>query len=788
MSGKRLLSLFSGIFLIVLGVFFASGILSYILSDQQTSLGGVTGDFLVNHGLILLGWVSMWVPIALIVFGVKTLAWNKKRHWGRISAGLILSFLATLILLALPYLGKEEVTWSPTGASSGALGWLFTRWAHEKIGWAGILSAVGFCLLGAAIFLGGERLMSTLEKYKLRTVNTLVSLARSVCSWPGRVYANLKDKLGNMKLEPGKKKPKLKQNPSMPEQKAQPANPEMTNEEKLQPAFNPTKNQQSPAAVPSGPESDTMGEEIGNTEKDKKPEIIMPKKNDNQLLPDQSFQKRGGQENSDYDYQLPPVQILHAGEDSQGNGEEEETIRKRGEILEQTLQEFKIDAEVVRVQRGPVVTMYEMALAPGTKVSKVESLDDDLAIALKAPNVRIVAPLPGKSTIGIEVPNSQRETVTLRELFSETAKDAQHMDIPLFLGKDTAGTPLMVDLAMAPHLLIAGATGSGKSVSINSIICSIILTRTPYEVQLLLVDPKSVEFADYQTIPHLITPVVTDMKKAAGVLQWACKKMDERYALLSRVGVRNIGQYNRLGKEKIIQKLDPEDDAEIDDVPFHMAHTVIIIDELGEMMLVAAKEVESSIIRLSQKARAVGIHLICATQRPSADVITGLIKANLPVKIAFQVSSKINSRVILDRNGAELLLGQGDMLVIPPGSSRLMRAQGTFVSQAEAVDIVNFVAAQQEPQFKEELQSFTPGGDDDRSQEDELYEDAVRIVLDSQRGSVSLLQRRLAIGYSRAARLIDMIADAGLIGPYKGSQAREVKMTLEEWETAKNGQ
>jgi S-DNA-T family DNA segregation ATPase FtsK/SpoIIIE len=343
---------------------------------------------------------------------------------------------------------------------------------------------------------------------------------------------------------------------------------------------------------------------------------------------------------------------------------------------------------------------------------------------------------------------------------------------------------MVIDLAMAPHLLLAGATGSGKSVAINAIICSILMTRTPREVQFLLIDPKSVEFSDYTNLPHLICPILTDMKKAAAVLQWACKKMDERYSMLSSVGVRDIASYNKLGREEILRRLNPEEDAEIDDVPFYMPHIIIVVDELGEMMMVAAKEVEGSVIRLSQKARAVGIHLICATQRPSVDVITGLIKANLPVRVAFQVSSKVDSRTILDRNGAECLLGRGDMLMLPPGSGRLVRAQGAYLSAEEIARVVGFLEEQGPPQFRAELRDYHAAAANGE-QSDELYEEAVRVVLESQRGSVSLLQRRLSVGYSRAARLIDMMAEAGLVGAYKGSQAREVLLTLDEWEQAR---
>jgi len=483
------------------------------------------------------------------------------------------------------------------------------------------------------------------------------------------------------------------------------------------------------------------------------------------------------------DYCLPGMGLLDdvpppPVEDDEGE------IRSRGRMIESRLSEFGIGVRVVAMQRGPVITMYELSLAPGTKLSRVGALADDLAIALKAPNVRIVAPLPGKNTVGVEVPNANREVVGIHELMTANRARVGRMAIPLFLGKDTAGEPLVLDLATCPHLLVAGATGSGKSVAINAMIMSILMTRTPEEVQLLLIDPKSVEFSNYSELPHLICPVLTDMKKAAMVLKWACKKMDDRYSLLSSVGVRDLKGYNRLGEDEIRRRLDPEGEANLDDVPFDMPHIVIIVDEFGELMMVAAKEVESSVIRLSQKARAVGIHLICATQRPSVDVITGLIKSNLPARIAFQVASKVDSRTILDRNGADLLLGRGDMLLLPPGTSGLVRAQGSYVSEEEIGRVVEFLKEQGAPQFRAELQEYHAQQQAARNSDD-LFEDAVRVVLESQRGSVSLLQRRLSVGFSRAARLIDMMAEAGIVGPYAGSQARRVLMTLEQWDRAR---
>ncbi|MCP4252755.1 MAG: DNA translocase FtsK [Candidatus Scalindua sp.] len=481
------------------------------------------------------------------------------------------------------------------------------------------------------------------------------------------------------------------------------------------------------------------------------------------------------------DYVLPPVTLLDQLKKHKLDSDEH--VMEKASVLKETLEQFKITAEVVGLEKGPSVTMYELELAPGTKVGKISNLSDDIAIALKAPSIRVVAPIPGKSTIGIEVPNTHRKPVQMRELYETASKDSHKRTIPLLLGKDIAGYPLISDLAAMPHLLVAGTTGSGKSVCLNSIILSILLFQRPEELKLILIDPKMVEFTAFKDIPHLITPVVTDMKKAAAVLEWAVLKMDERYKLLAKAGVRDLAGYNRLKDSEKLKRIDPDGVANPDDIPSHMPCMVIVVDELADLMMVASKEVEASIIRLSQKSRAVGIHLVVATQRPSVDVITGLIKSNLPSRISFHVFSKVDSRTILDQNGAEKLLGKGDMLFLPPGTSKLSRVQGAYVSDNEINRVVDYLKQMSLPEFSPELKIWQSPAKEDNSTKDELYEEAVRIILETQRGSVSLLQRRLEIGYSRSARLIDSMAEDGIVGEYKGSQAREVFVTLDEWES-----
>ncbi|MCC6422798.1 MAG: DNA translocase FtsK [Phycisphaerales bacterium] len=485
------------------------------------------------------------------------------------------------------------------------------------------------------------------------------------------------------------------------------------------------------------------------------------------------------------EYHLPPWDCL--ADPEQGFAESQEKyVREKAAILEQALREFDIDAHVVEIDTGPVITMYELSLAPGIKVSQITALSNDIARALAAVSVRIVAPVPGKSTVGIEVPNAQKEKVRFKDLMQLAPEATRKMMIPLYLGKDASGEPLITDLAGMPHCLIAGTTGSGKSVCINTIIMSIMYTQRPDVVKLILVDPKVVEMAPFKDIPHLMCPVINDTGRATSVLEWACEKMDERYEFLAEAGVRNISGYNKLTREELIERFQPQSPEEEAKIPKQMPYIVIIIDELADLMMTSGKEVETFIVRLAQKARAVGIHLILATQRPQATVVTGLIKSNMPSKIAFRVASKMDSRIVLDQNGAELLLGQGDMLFLPPGASKPIRSQGTYIDDKEIRESVKLLRHNAEAQYEPELvQIKSHIGIDGEMEKDELFDDAVRIVLETKRGSVSLLQRRLTIGYSRASRLIEMMAATGIVGDYKGSQAREAMFTVEEWDAMK---
>jgi S-DNA-T family DNA segregation ATPase FtsK/SpoIIIE len=488
------------------------------------------------------------------------------------------------------------------------------------------------------------------------------------------------------------------------------------------------------------------------------------------------------------DYELPPLTLLEDPEPFPYE-EHDQRLREKATLLEKTFRDFSLNVQVVGINTGPVITQYEVALETGLRVHKVTGLADDLALNLKVPSVRMVAPIPGKNTVGVEIPNEQRATVRLKEVIQTAGRKIAKCKIPLFLGKDTEGRPLVYDLAEMPHLLIAGRTGTGKSVCMNAIILSMLMTRRPDEVKMIMIDPKMLELSEYGKIPHLMHPVVKDMKKAEAILGWAVDKMEERYDLLSRTRVRNIAGYNELSHEEILRRVQPEED-EIDKVPPRMPYIVIFVDEMNDLMMTMKREVEGHIIRLAQKSRAAGIHLVVATQKPTVDVITGLIKSNLPARICFQVSSRSDSRVVLDEMGADKLLGKGDMLFLQPGTSTLIRSQGTYASDNEITNVVKNLEC--DPVYAQELIQLKSSGEggsgslaDNLRARDDMYEAAIEVVIREGRGSVSLLQRSLGIGYGRAARLIDFMAEDGIVGAYNGSSAREVLFTPEEWEQVK---
>lgn len=475
-------------------------------------------------------------------------------------------------------------------------------------------------------------------------------------------------------------------------------------------------------------------------------------------------------------YKLPSISLL-AEPPLVSNRVDEDNLRALSSMLENKLLDFGVSGQVVAVYSGPVITTFEYEPAPGVKINKIVNLADDLALVLRAGSIRIVAPIPGKGAIGIEVPNLSRETVYFREIVGSDSFSKSKSPLTLCLGKDIVGEPVSADLAKMPHLLIAGATGTGKSVALNAMICSLLYKSTPAEVQFIMVDPKRIELSAYDGIPHLVTPVVTDAKKATNALFWAVKEMEERYELLAKYKCRNIAQFN----QKVLKDEHAAD--EDGSKPSALTYIVVIIDELADMMMVASKDVEVALMRLAQMARACGIHLILATQRPSVDVLTGIIKANFPTRLTFQVSSKTDSRTIIDANGAENLLGNGDMLYLGPGIAKLARVHGTYLSDEELYGIINHVKSQGAPEYIEDITSDehnTNSGDSKSSdgedtEYDAKYDEALALVVEKGQASASMIQRYLRIGYNRAQRIIEVMEQEGIVGPHKGaSKPREV--------------
>ncbi|RJO65290.1 MAG: DNA translocase FtsK [Candidatus Omnitrophota bacterium] len=460
------------------------------------------------------------------------------------------------------------------------------------------------------------------------------------------------------------------------------------------------------------------------------------------------------------DYHLPSVDLLESPPPL-GARQIKEDLTNNAKILEETLEDFGIAVKVTDIERGPIITRYELEPAPGVKLNRIVALSDDISLAMKAQSVRIVAPIPGKGRVGVEVPNIQSNFVYLKEVMSASEFQDSDSKLTLVLGKDIAGKTVVADLGQMPHLLIAGTTGSGKTVCVNSLILSLLFKSSPSELRFVMIDPKMVELAAFNGLPHLLCPVVTDAKKASSALGWVVDEMESRYQLLAKAGLRNIEAYNQ--KQEVLP------------------YIVIIIDELADLMMIAREQIENAITRLAQLSRAVGIHLILATQRPSVDVITGVIKANFPARISFKVASKVDSRTVLDMNGADKLLGKGDMLFLKPQESKVIRAQAALVTDKEIEAVTDFIKSQAEPIYDEEILKEKGKSSLVNGEKDELYEEAVRIIMESGQASVSILQRRMRLGYTRAARIIDMMEQEGLVGSYEGSKPRKILIDREAW-------
>jgi S-DNA-T family DNA segregation ATPase FtsK/SpoIIIE len=511
-------------------------------------------------------------------------------------------------------------------------------------------------------------------------------------------------------------------------------------------------------------------------------------------------------------YQLPSMDFLQHPDTTLKPTESKEELMANARLMQQTLAQFDIEVSLGDITKGPTITRYELHPAPGVKLEKISALGNNIAAVLKAERINILAPVPGKSSVGVEVPNAIKTKVIMRDLLESDEWVNSKARIPLALGKDVYGQPIIADLAEMPHLLIAGSTGSGKSVCINSIIASLLYRFSPDQLRFVMIDPKVVELQQYNALPHLVVPVVTDPKKVILALRWVVNEMEKRYQIFARVGVRNIKSFNERPKNKPMpqsepelplmarkEKVEPGSDGfavEVDEeivvpreedivIPEKLSYIVVIIDELADLMLVAPADVEMAIARITQMARAAGIHCIVATQRPSVDVITGVIKANIPARIAFQVAAKVDSRTILDAMGADKLLGKGDMLYLPPGSARLIRAQGALITDQEIQQVVDFIAKQGKPSYEMEIHkqlSKPVSSYDEESgcdEDEDLIQQCIEVIRSEQKASVSLMQRRLRLGYTRAARIMDELENRGIVGPSKGAEPRDILIDLD---------
>ncbi|MDM5198924.1 DNA translocase FtsK [Fictibacillus enclensis] len=717
------------------------------------------------YGVLLIG--TLVIAIYLI--------WKRKSPpvWGKRLAGFYLFYISMLILSHLKLfslLSKQgkwsdpsvirntwEIYWSQLSGSipqgdlgGGMIGAVGFAMFHFLFGVQGSAVILVFVMIIAIILITGKSLSGVIAK-----------LAEAAGSLSSTAYESFQNK--RQELKENRKKVQ-RQAPTRSQEPAEAHHETRTMDEEYEPIIEDfTRNvhgDESPAVQLK------FGSKGFHEEPETQTETSHATTEDKQDGLPASFEQTEEEHNENY---LLPSMDLLVRPTSTGQHKERQysASKSNAKKLEKTFESFGVKARVLKVHLGPAVTKYEVYPDVGVKVSKIVNLADDIALALAAKDIRIEAPIPGKSAVGIEVPNQEVATVTLREVLESSQYQKQTSKLAIGLGRDISGEPIFAELSRMPHLLVAGATGSGKSVCINGIITSILMRAKPHEVKMMMIDPKMVELNVYNGVPHLLAPVVTEPKKAAQALKRVVSEMERRYELFSHTGTRNIEGYN-----EGIRRANNESDAKQPTLPY----IVVIVDELADLMMVASSDVEDAIIRLAQMARAAGIHLIIATQRPSVDVITGIIKANIPSRIAFSVSSQTDSRTILDMGGAEKLLGRGDMLFFPSGTSKPTRVQGAFLSDQEVEKIVEFVIGQQKAQYQKDMIP-TEEAQVAMEVEDDLFPEAVKLVVDMQTASVSMLQRRFRIGYSRAARLVDAMEAKGVIGPYEGSKPREVLLT-----------
>ncbi|MBI5359018.1 MAG: DNA translocase FtsK [Planctomycetes bacterium] len=760
------------------------GGLVYPASEETHNKGGLLGAFLSYHLIMNFGLAS-YVLAGMAAFWGVILFWNReiKYMWWKIaSANLLVFSSAAFFGMLFPELEEGGILYGSTVSMGGTAGLAGARIIMAYLGGIGGFPAVCAVILVSLLFATDWLVQGLYSK--------MWAFAKSGSLWFAKLTRDLgiitAQKTGDLagqavqEFEDWRAR-KAAEKPASPALDAPLQNDKKKNDYIEQVQVLEEKPVEKPVAISASPRPVEIPAAAEHKPEKTEP---APKEPVYAEKPRKERVQEHREKEPKTEFKLPPVTLLEEPL-KEVSMTKEQDFEERKTLIEKTLESFGIIAKIVDSQKGPVLTKYEVELAQGTRSHKIVALSDDLGIALKAPNVAI-APVSGKNTIGIDVPNTYKDIVRLKELISASESELNKAKLPLFLGKDVAGKDIVRDLAEMPHLLVAGATGSGKSVCLNSIIMSLLMAKTPEQLKLILIDPKMVELSAFKDVPHLMSPVITEMKKAPLVLNWVVQQMEERYELLAMAHVKKIESYNQLGEKKIRELLqaDSEEDGPAD-VPVYLPRIVVVVDELADLMLVASsKDIESTITRIAQKSRAVGIHMILATQRPSVDIITGLIKSNITARIAFKTAAKVDSRTILDRNGADMLLGQGDMLMLMPNTLDIIRAQCTYSSEKEIQDITGFWKGQGAPQFDKELDTFQNRGEDavNTAEKDEFFEEAVKVVLETQRGSVSLLQRKLGIGYTRAARLIEYMANVGILGGYKEAKARDVCITPEEWE------
>jgi len=735
-------------FLFSLGIFSALSLIFYSSGTDQDVQGamGTIGVFISDMLGKAFGICAFVVPIVLFYSSVVVFMNRAGSGIYRKAAAAFIFLLAIMTFLGLAFTGTDFLGYNPAGGWIGASVATMLR--------DGIAGTVGSYLIVTILFFLSLLIISTLSlteivgvtgKWSMYIVQHISAVSK---------FLTLKGKDAIVKFKESRSNAK--------------------SESSDEPIIS-TNNNSAQLNGKQSPIDDILNGEIINLEDEittdeikepiqetgEHPQIVVEEPKLKGL--EEFFPKK---ERMTEDYQLPSTDLLDAKMDS-GIQVDRSAVYDKAKLIEDKLEDFGVKGKVTEIRPGPVITMFEYKPAPGIKINKIAALENDLAMGLSAVSIRIIAPIPGKDVIGIEVPNTKRELVVLREMLEDPEFSKSESFLTLALGKDIAGLPFYMDLRKAPHLMIAGTTGSGKSVLLNAIITSMLYKASPRELKFIMIDPKMLELSVYEDIPHLLHPVVTDPKKAAAALRWAVQEMDSRYQILSDEGVRDIETYN-----KNLMKHNAEDKWER-----YLPYIVIVLDELADLMMVSGNEIKESVTRLAQKARAAGIHLIVATQRPSADIVAGLIKANFPARISFLVFSKIDSRIILDAGGAERLLGKGDMLFLEPGTSRLMRLQGALISDEEREGITDFVKSQGQPHYNEEITFVVEqdGAEDLDDEKDELYQLALRTIAETGQASISMLQRKLKIGYNRAARIVEIMEKEGVVGPQEvAGKPREV--------------